>query len=42
MCGALFGLLFLLLVVQDVGDRMVRLAGFIEPIGYRQLQLMRP
>jgi hypothetical protein len=42
VCGALFGLVHLLLIVQDVRDRMVRLAGFIQPIGYRQLQLMRP
>src|SRR5439155_626525 len=40
--GALFGFVRLLLIVQDVCDRMVRLAGFIQPIGDRQLQLMRP
>lgn len=42
MCGAFFCLVLLLLVVQDVGNRVVCLAGFIEPIGYRQLQLIRP
>src|SRR5918992_5273879 len=42
MRRALFGLISLFLIVKDVGNRMVRLAGFIQPIGYRQLQLMRP
>ena len=42
MRGALFGLVRLLLVIENVRDRMVRLAGFIQPIGDRQLQLMRP
>src|ERR687898_2275442 len=42
MRAALFGFISLFLIVKDVGNRMVRLAGFVQPIGYRQLQLMRP
>ncbi len=42
MAGALFGLGGLFLVVENVGDWMVRLARFIEPIGDGQLQLMGP
>ena len=41
MRGAFFGLRGLFLIIQDVRDRMVRLARFIQPIGDRQLQLMR-
>ena len=41
VCGTFFCLILLLLVVKDVGDRMVGLSGFIQPIGYGQLQLVR-
>src|SRR5262249_50874299 len=40
--AALFALGALLLVIQNVGDRMVCLSGFIQPIGNRQLQLICP
>src|SRR4030095_6512260 len=40
--AALFALGALLLVIQNVRDRMVRLARFIQPIGNRQLQLICP
>ena len=42
MRGAFFRLRGLFLIIQDVRDRMVGLARFIQPIGNRQLQLMRP
>ena len=42
MCAAFFGLGGLLLIIQDVCDRMMRLARFVQPIGNRQLQLMCP
>src|SRR5262245_47286373 len=39
---ALFALGALLLIVQNVGDGMVCLSCFIQPIGNRQLQLICP
>src|SRR5262245_29187845 len=42
MRAALFALGALLLIIQNVGDRMVCLSGFIQPIGNRQLQLICP
>src|SRR5262245_18434147 len=40
--AAFFALGALLLIIQNVGDRMVCLSGFIQPIGNRQLQLICP
>src|SRR5688572_14406114 len=42
MPTAFFRFISLFLIVEDVSDRVMRLAGFIEPIGDRQLQLMCP
>src|SRR5262245_17323389 len=42
MSAALFALGALLLIIQNVGNRMVCLSGFIQPIGDRQLQLICP
>src|SRR5262245_4222302 len=42
MRAALFALGALLLIIQDVGDRMVCLSCFIQPIGNRQLKLICP
>src|SRR5262247_1867606 len=42
MRTALFALGALVLIIQNVGDGMVCLSGFIQPIGNRQLQLICP